>query len=74
MPLHVEISNDDIISVIGECSSCHRGENTLIIYHRMPHPNVRERKAKNQIVFLQCIACESKFKTTTKDLVGDNKF
>jgi Zn ribbon nucleic-acid-binding protein len=71
--LHVEITNDDVPYVVGECSACHRGENTLIVYHQMLHPNVRERKSRNNIVFMQCVACGSKFKSTTKDLIGDGK-
>lgn len=67
----IEISNDDIPTVTGNCDSCNRGENSLIVYHQMLHPNVRERKSKNHIVFLQCIACSSKFKSTSKELTSE---
>jgi hypothetical protein len=68
----VDISNDDIPCVIGDCGSCRRGENSLIVYNQMLHPNVRERKLKNHIVYLQCVACGTKFKSSTKELTKGN--
>jgi hypothetical protein len=62
---------DEIPCVVGSCK-CDRGENSLIIYAQKAHPNPTERANKNNIVFLQCIACKTKSISNTKDLTKGN--
>jgi hypothetical protein len=54
-----ENEEDTVGCVTGECPKCKRGENTLIIYKRQAHPNIREKAKGNALIFLQCIICKN---------------
>ena len=51
----------DTPMIIGKCQSCKRGENSMVIYKQQKTSNHRE--PDNNIVFLMCICCLSKYKT-----------
>lgn len=55
----------------GECHSCKRGENSLIIYKREKSINHRERD--NDKLFLRCICCGLSYKTNLYTLLKNKE-
>lgn len=69
----IVIDNDEekLAYVVGECATCHRGDNSLIIYKQAKNPNIRERH--NNILYLYCVCCGVKYKTTLNKLLNNGE-
>lgn len=66
-----ENEEDSVACVIGECPKCKSGDNTLIIYKRQAHPNIREKARGNVLVFLQCVICKNHLMKDQLSMMGD---
>lgn len=66
------ITGEDQIPIIeGQCPRCKCGDNSLIIYQNMKNPSVLAREKYNNILFVQCIACMTKYKTDLNSLINE---
>jgi len=61
----IRVINDmGVMSVVGQCPSCHRGERSLIIVDFLPSPF----SSISSTVYMKCIVCDTTYESQVSAL------